>query len=70
MTSFYNEKEQLYLEREALGVGLGASLLLVMNGMWFPRNDATNNASLWPIAFASTSLSSAETWYSNIETKA
>ena len=24
---FYNEKEQLYLETDALGIGLGASLL-------------------------------------------
>ena len=33
--------------------------------MWFPRNKAP-----WPIAFASKSLTSTETWYSNIEREA
>ena len=35
---FYNEKEQLYLETDAMVVGLGASLLQVRDEMWFLRN--------------------------------
>ena len=32
---FYNEKEQLYLETDALCVGQGASPLQVRDKMWF-----------------------------------
>ena len=42
--AFYNEKELLYLEVDALGLGLRASLLQVRAGMWFQRNEAPNNA--------------------------
>ena len=37
---------------EPSGVGLEAILLHTWDGMWFPRNEAPNNAALWPIAFA------------------
>ena len=63
---FYNEKAQLYLETEASGEGLGVSLLQVRDRMQFPRNEAPDNAVLWPIAFVSKSLTNAETCYSNI----
>ena len=63
----YNEKEQLYLKRDVWGVGLEAKHLQVREGMWFPRNEAPDNAALQPIAFASKSLTREETWYSNIE---
>ena len=36
----------------------------------FPRNEAPNNAALWPIAFASKSLTSMEINNSNIEREA
>ena len=65
--TFYNEKEQLYLEIDASGVGLGASLLELRDGMWFARNEVPDNAVIWPTAFAGKSLISAETWYSYIE---
>ena len=51
-----NEKEQLYLERETLGSGLGASLLQVRDFLWFQRNESPDIATLWPIAFMNESL--------------
>ena len=65
--AFYNEKEQLYLETDALGIILGESLLQVRVGIWLPRNEASDNPVLCPIAFASKSLSNIETDYSNME---
>ena len=62
--------KKLYLKREALHVGLRASLLEVKDGMWSPRNEAPNHKTLWPVAFASKILTSTETWYSNIEREA
>ena len=50
-TAFYNEKEQLHLERDVLDVDHRASLLQARNGMQFPRNEAPNNAALWSKAF-------------------
>ena len=41
-----------------------------MHAMWFPRNEAHDNTVLWPIAFTSKSLKSAETHYGNIEREA
>ena len=58
---FYNEKEQLYLEMDALGVELGAGLVSVRDRMWFPRNEAPQSAALKPVAFDSKSLISMET---------
>ena len=60
----------MYLEADAPGVSPGASLLQVWAGMQFPRNEAPENAVLWQTAFASKSLTNAETHYSNIEREA
>ena len=68
--AFYNEKEQLYRETDAMHVGLGASLLQVRDGMLFPRYEGPKNAAPWQIMFASKSLTHAETHYSNIERRA
>ena len=65
--AFSNEKEQLYLESHASGVGLGASLLQARDVKKYPQNEAPNNAGLQPKAFASKSLWSAETHYSIME---
>ena len=48
--------EQLYLESQALGAGLGVGLLQVSDVMLFPRNEAPDNAVLQPIAFTSKCL--------------
>ena len=60
--AFCNEKEQLYLETDMLGVGLGASLLQVRDRMWLSKNEAPENTGLCPIPLASKRLTSAETW--------
>ena len=62
--AFYNGKVQLNLERDVLGIGLGAGLL------WFPRNDISNNAALQPETFMSKSLTSIEIHYSNTKREA
>ena len=36
--AFYNEKQLLYLDTDAVGVDLGASLLQVRDGIKLPRN--------------------------------
>ena len=64
---FYNEKGQLYLETDALCVGVGACLLQSRDRMWFPWNEAPNNTTLWPITLVHKSLTSADTCYSNID---
>ena len=43
--AFFNEKEWLYLEADALGVGLRESLLHVRDGIHFPRNKAAGQYS-------------------------
>ena len=48
-TTFYNKSEQLYLETHISGVSLRPSFLQVRNGMPFPRNEAPDNAALWPV---------------------
>ena len=50
--SFYNEKEQLYLETDTSGEGAGTSLLQGRDGMWFLRNEAPDNVALWPLVLA------------------
>ena len=35
--AFYNKKEQLYLETDALGVGIGVRLLQVRDGNAIPK---------------------------------
>ena len=65
--NFYNKKEQLYLETDASIVELGNGLLQVGDEVQFPKDEAPDNSTLQPIGFASKSLTSAETCYSNIE---
>ena len=45
--AFCNDKEQLYLERDVLDVGLGAGFLQVGDGIQFPRNEAPISVALW-----------------------
>ena len=63
-TVLYNEKQQLYLEADALGVDPSARLLQVWDRIWFQMNKAPNSAALWQIPFTSKSLTSTETHYS------
>ena len=44
--AFNNEKEQLFLEMDTLGVGIGASLLQTVDGMQFPRDEAPEDTAL------------------------
>ena len=60
-------KQQLYLERDARRVDLGASLLQVRDEMHFLRNETPDNVVLLPITFTSKNLKSAKTYYNNIE---
>ena len=64
--AFYSQKEQLYLETNALGVSLGAGLVQVRDRPQYPKNDAPDSATLWPVIFVSKRLTSGETHYSNI----
>ena len=57
---FYDETKPLYLETDASGIGLGATLLHMRDGVICPRNIAPDNTILRPIAFASKSLTSME----------
>ena len=41
--NFYNLKEPIYLETDTSGVGQGAGLLQVRDGMQFPRDEVTDN---------------------------
>ena len=67
---FYDESKPLYLETDASGVGLGAALLQTQEGMVCQKDIVPDNTILWPIAFASISLTSTECRYSNIEREA
>ena len=49
--TLYKKKEQLFLETNTLGVGLGASLLQARDGMQFPKVEACDNVTLWTITF-------------------
>ena len=65
---FYNEKEPLHLQTHASGFGLGVGLLEVRDRMWFPRNEAPDNAEQHPVAFNRKKMT--ETRYINIEREA
>ena len=62
--------ENLYLETDASGVGLGATLLQVRGNLNCGYDEAPDNAILWPTTFATKSLSSMEQWYNNTENHA
>ena len=44
--TFYNQKEQQYLETYLSGLSLTATLLQMRDSMWCPRNKAPNNVAL------------------------
>ena len=67
---FYHASRPLYLKTDASNVGLGASLLQVNEGMNCGHDQVPDNATLPPVAFASKSLSSSESQFSNIEWEA
>ena len=67
---FYDDTKLLYLEIDASGVGLGAALLKLCNNTAGQKGMAPDNTNLWPIAFASKSLTGVEWRYSNIEQEA
>ena len=64
---FYNEKEKQYLEIDVSGVSFKAGPLQVRETMQFPKDRAHDNSALQQIAFASKSLTRAETGCSNIK---
>ena len=64
---FYNKRESLYLETDALGVDPAAALLKVRAGMSYLRDTIADNFILRPLAFVKKSLSNVEIWYSNTE---
>ena len=64
---FNDASRPIYLETYASGIGLGARLLQVMDGMNCGHQKMQDSAALCPIAFASKSLLSAEGCYGNVE---
>ena len=44
--AFSNGSEQLYLETDASGAGLGAGLLEARDGMWLQKDKAPDNSAL------------------------
>ena len=64
---FYNEKEPLPLITDASGINLEVDVLQVRDRVWFPWNKAPDNTALHLITFANRSLTSVESYYSNIE---
>ena len=67
---FYDETKPFYLDMEASGIGLGATLLQLRDGMTCSKDAASDNTILRPTVFSSKSLTSAEQRYSNIKRKA
>ena len=64
---FYDDGKSLYLETDASRMGLGAALLQTREGAMCQKDTVPDNTILWPIAFASKSLTSADCRYGNIE---
>ena len=64
---FYDDTKLLYLETDALGVGLSAALLQISKGTTCQKDIGPNNTILCPFMFANKSLTCAEHKYSNIE---
>ena len=68
---FYNETKPLYIETDASGVGLGATLLQTRSNTSCPKDEAPDNSILRLIEFPSKSLTRAKKKrYSNIEREA
>ena len=57
---FYDETKPLYLETNASGIGLQATLLQTRDGGTCQRDTAPDNTILRPIPFTSKSLTSTE----------
>ena len=53
---FYDETKTLYIEADASGVGLGATLLQTRSNTSCPKDDAPDNSKIRPIACTSESL--------------
>ena len=58
---FNNENEQLYLETDMSGAGLGAGLLQARDTIQLPKDETPDISALWPIAYISKSLNSTKT---------
>ena len=67
---FYDKNKPLYLETDALEIGLGAALLQIRDGATCPMDIEPDNTILRPIIFASKSLTSMEQRYNNMEREA
>ena len=65
--TFYNEKEPLYLEIYTSGVGLRSGLLKANEILQLLQNEVPIVTGFCLILFASKSLITAETMYSNME---
>ena len=63
---FYDTSKPLHLETDASGIGLGAGLLQVRDGLNCRSDDILNDTALHPIAFVSRGLSSVEEKYSKL----
>ena len=64
---FYDDTKPLYLATDASGIGLQAALLQLYNNTACQKDMAPDNTILYPIAFATKSLTGAELRYSNIK---
>ena len=67
---FYDSELPLYMEMDASKVGLGAALLQPQENYEYSDQDTPPTEDLRPVAYASKSLTSAESNYSNIEHEA
>ena len=64
---FYDDTKSLYLETAVSRVGLGAALLQLCKGTTCQKDVSPDNTILYPIAFATKSLTGADCSYSNIK---
>ena len=67
---FYDETKPLYLEIDSSRIGLSAALLQTRDGTSCPKDSTPDNTILQLIVFASKSLTSAESRYTNTEREA